>query len=151
MKASKNSIFYLVCTLHRHIFVDVHVWQRASVFGVDTSVILFAASTLHLHHKPVCSTSKYTKTWFVNCKSSDNSSCLNISLHRHYYWQKIRCRERVYPYDIIVHNIGLKQYWVKFLGTIVRTISGNVPTNFELQRLKETLLLKLGEMAAYKR
>ena len=40
---------------------------------------------------------------------------------------------------------------VKSFGTIVFTISGNVPTNFELQRLKGTLLLKLGEMAAYKR
>ena len=67
------------------------------------------------------------------------------------FWQKIRPRERVYPYDIIVHNGGLEQYWVKSFGTIVCTISGNVPTNFELQRLKGTLLLKLGEMAAYKR
>ena len=25
-------------------------------------------------------------------------------------WQKIRPRERVYPYDIIVHNGGLEQY-----------------------------------------
>ena len=65
--------------------------------------------------------------------------------------QKIRPRERVYPYDSIVHNGGLEQYWVKSFGTIVCTISGNVPTNFELQRLKGTLLLKLGEMAAYKR
>ena len=52
---------------------------------------------------------------------------------------------------IIVHNVGLEQYWVKSLDTTVRTISGNVPTNFELQRLKGTLLLKWGEMAAYKR
>ena len=63
-------------------------------------------------------------------------------LCEYFNWQKIRCRERVYPYDIIVHNGGLEQYWVKSFGTIVCTISGNVPTNFELQQLKGTLLLK---------
>ena len=60
-------------------------------------------------------------------------------------------KEYIHMISSYITADGLEQYWVKSFGTIVCTISGNVPTNFELQRLKGTLLLKLGEMAAYKR
>ena len=52
---------------------------------------------------------------------------------------------------IIVHYGGLEHYWVKSFGTIVWNILGNVPiTNFQLQRLKETLVLKWVELGAHK-
>ena len=78
-------------------------------------------------------------------------------LSPYYYWRRMLAlihsqngkRYVAVKHYIIVHNGGLEQYWVKSFGTTVRTISGNVPTNFELQRLKGTLLLKWGEMAAY--
>ena len=73
---------------------------------------------------------------------------LYINKNKKQYFIQVGPRElSCNPFDsVFVNNGRLVQYWVKSLGTIVRTISVNVPTN--LQQLKGTLLLKWGDMAA---